>query len=169
VAASVKLQHSSASCSAKSAGLGVTIERGDGAVSDEWKLQHHVRCECVNCIDHPSEARPGIHVFPDRLHVVTMLENPLRWRSRYSNYWMFERECQAARAILYTAEVAFGERHFEVTQASNPRHLQLRTTSEIWHKENALNLLIQRLPAEAKYIAWIDADVSIRWIPSIEN
>jgi hypothetical protein len=46
---------------------------------------------------------------------------------------------------LYTAEVAFGERHFEVTEAGNPRHLQLRTTSEIWHKENALNLLIQRL------------------------
>jgi hypothetical protein len=35
----------------------------------------------------------------------------------------------------------------------------LRTASEIWHKENALNLLIQRLPAEAKYVAWIDADV----------
>ena len=128
-------------------------------MSDEWKLQHHVRCECARCIDHPSQARPGIHVFPDRLYVVTMLENPLRWRSRYWNYWMFERECEAAGAILYTVEVALGERHFEVTQSGNPRHLQLRTTSEIWHKENALNLLIQRLPAEAKYIAWIDADV----------
>ena len=128
-------------------------------MSDDWKLQHHVRCECAGCIDHPSQARPGIHVLPERLHVVTMLENPLRWRSRYWNYWMFERECEAAGAILYTAEVAFGERHFEVTQAGNPRHLQLRTASEIWHKENALNLLMQRLPTEAKYVAWIDADV----------
>ena len=51
-----------------------------------------------------------IHTFPDKLHVVTMLENPLRWRSRYWNYWMFERECAAAGAILYTAEVAFGGR-----------------------------------------------------------
>src|SRR6202035_3379899 len=67
-------------------------------------------------MDHPSQARPGIHVLPDRLHVVTMLENPLRWRSRYWNYWMFERECEAAGAILYNA-------------------------------------------AEAKYVAWIDADV----------
>jgi hypothetical protein len=128
-------------------------------VSNEWKLQHHVGCECARCVDHPSQARPGLHVLPDRLHVVTMLENPLRWRSRYWNYWMFERECEAAGAILHTAEVAFGERHFEVTQPGNPRHLQLRTTSEIWHKENALNLLMQRLPAEAKYVAWIDADV----------
>jgi hypothetical protein len=100
-----------------------------------------------------------VHALPERLHVVTMLENPLRWRSRYWNYWMFERECEAAGAILYTVEVAFGGRHFEVTEAGNPRHLQLRTTSEIWHKENALNLLMQRLPAEAKYVAWIDADV----------
>jgi hypothetical protein len=131
----------------------------DNSVSNDWKMQHHVHCECARCIDHPSQARPGIHVFPDRLYVVTMLENPLRWRSRYWNYWMFERECEAAGAILYTAEVAFGDRHFEVTQANSERHLQLRTTSEIWHKENALNLMIQRLPADAKYIAWIDADV----------
>jgi hypothetical protein len=88
-----------------------------------------------------------------------MLENPLRWRSRYWNYWMFERECEAAGAILHTVEVALGDRHFEVTQADNPLHLQLRTTSELWHKENALNLMIQRLPAEAKYVAWIDADI----------
>lgn len=128
-------------------------------MTDEWKLQHHVHCQCAQCIDHPSQARPGIHVLPDRLYVVTMLENSLRWRSRYWNYWMFERECEAAGAILYTAEVAFGDRHFEVTQPGNPRHLQLRTNCEIWHKENALNLLIQRLPPEAKYIAWIDADI----------
>jgi hypothetical protein len=133
--------------------------KGRKIVSEDWRMQHHVRCECVKCIDHPSQSKPGIHSFPDRLYVVTMLENPLRWRSRYWNYWMFERECEAAGAILYTAEIAFGDRHFEVTQAGNPRHLQLRTTHEIWHKENALNLLIQRLPAEAKYVAWIDADV----------
>ena len=129
-------------------------------MSNDWKLQHHARCGCASCIDHPSQARPGIHVLPEKLYVVTMLENPLRWRSRYWNYWMFERQCEAAGAILYTAEVAFGARHFEVTQADHPRHLQLRTKDEIWHKENALNLMIQRLPAEAKYIAWIDSDVT---------
>ena len=30
-------------------------------MSDEWKLQHHVNCACTRCIDHPSQARPGIH------------------------------------------------------------------------------------------------------------
>jgi hypothetical protein len=127
--------------------------------ANDWRMQHHAHCGCVKCIDHPSQAKPGVHVFPDRLHVLTMLENPQRWRSRYWNYWMFERECEAAGAVLHTAEVAFGERHFEVTRPGDPLHLQLRTTSEIWHKENALNLLMQRLPADAKYVAWVDADV----------
>ena len=64
-------------------------------MSDEWKLQHQEGRENADYIDHPSQGRPGIHTFPDKLHVVTMLENPLRWRSRYWNYWMFERECES--------------------------------------------------------------------------
>lgn len=108
----------------------------------------------------PSHAKPGIHPFPDKLCVVTMLENPLRWRSRYANYHAFAQHVQAAGAILYTAEIAFGERPFEVTEPGNPQQLQLRTTSELWHKENALNLMMQRLPSDAGYIAWIDADVT---------
>jgi hypothetical protein len=136
-----------------------TLVRGDEFVSDGLDTQHQAKYRCMPGISHPSQARPGVQAFPDQLYVVTMLENPLRWRSRYWNYWMFERECEVAGAILYTAEVAFGERAFEVTQGGSPRHLQLRTTSEIWHKENALNLLIQRLPSDAKYVAWIDADI----------
>ena len=108
---------------------------------------------------HPSHARADIQPLADRLHVLTMLENPLRWRARYRNYWMFERHVEQSGAILYTCEIAFGEREFEITRAGNPRHLQLRASSEVWRKENALNLLAARLPADAKYLAWIDADV----------
>jgi hypothetical protein len=126
------------------------------------KLQHFPGCGCKEFITHPSQARTGIHVFPDRLYVVTMLENPLRWRNRYANYHTFESMVERSGAILYTAEVAFGDRHFEVTEPENPRHLQLRAYSELWRKENALNLAIQRLPADAKYIAWIDADVQFQ-------
>lgn len=113
-------------------------------------------------IDHASQAKIGINPFPDKLHVVTMLSNPLRWRSRYSNYWLFEKRVRDAGALLYTAEVAFGDRAFEVTDPYNPQHLQLRTQHELWHKENAMNLMIQRLPADAQYIAWIDADITFQ-------
>ena len=110
-------------------------------------------------IEHPSHAKPGIHVYPDRLFVVTVLENPLRWRSRYRNYWIFDKMCKAAGVELYTVEIAFGGREFEVTQFGNPHHLQLRSHDELLHKENALNLLIQRLPPEANKIATLDADI----------
>lgn len=123
------------------------------------KLQHFPDCSCTGNINHPSQAQSGIHVFPGKLYVVTMLSNPLRYRNRYSNYWRFENQVNAAGAELYTVELAFGERHFEITEPNNPKHLQLRTSHELWHKENALNLLIQRLPTDAKYVAWIDADV----------
>ena len=126
------------------------------------KLQHFPDHNCIDNIDHPSHARPGIHPFPDRLYVVTTVFNPLRFRNRYWNYWTFENMVDKAGAILYTVEIAFGDRHFEITDPDNPHHLQLRAreNQEIWLKENSLNLLINRLPPEAKYIAWIDSDLN---------
>ncbi len=121
-------------------------------------FDHHSP-EAPAYIDHPAHCRIGVHPLPDRLHVITMISNPIRWRSRYENYWRFHEHVKHSGAILWTVEVAFGDRPFEVTTPDDPHHLQLRTRDEIWHKENALNLLIQRLPVEAKYIAWIDADV----------
>lgn len=101
---------------------------------------------------------------PDRIHdplyVVTMVSNPVRFRSRWKLYEDFARHVEHAGAVLHTAEIAFGDRDFALTEPDNPRHLQLRTSHELWHKENALNLAIQRLPADWKYVAWIDADVS---------
>jgi hypothetical protein len=75
---------------------------------------------------------------------------------------MFEQMCEKAGAILFTAEIAFGDRHFEVTDPSNPRHLQLRArdNQEIWLKENSLNILMERLPDNWSKVAWVDADVS---------
>jgi hypothetical protein len=122
----------------------------------------HFPEDCLEYIDHPSQSRPGIHVFHDRLYVVTTVFNPLRFRNRYWNYWAFKAMCDKAGVVLYTAEIAFGDRQFEVTDPNNPRHLQLRAkdNQEIWLKENSLNLLIERLPSDWQYVAWIDADVS---------
>ncbi len=117
-------------------------------------------------IDHISHALEGLKPFPDRLYVVTAIVNPRRFWTRYELYRAFEKHMGESGAILYTGEVQSGDRVFEVTERNNPRHLQLRTRYELWHKENVLNLVINRLPQDAKYIAWIDADitfVSPRW------
>lgn len=126
------------------------------------KFRHFADCSCRNSIDNPSQAKTGIHCFPDKLYVICTIFNPLRFHSRYWNYFLFENMVEKSGAILYTVEIAFGGRHFEVTDPSNPRHLQLRAkdNQELWLKENSLNLLIERLPSDWQYIAWIDADVS---------
>lgn len=96
----------------------------------------------------------------DTFHVVTVISNPIRFKSRYALYNNFKKQVSCAGATLWTVEIAFGDRPFEVTEASNPFHLQLRSFEELWHKENMLNLVIQRLPLDWEYVAWIDADIS---------
>lgn len=90
---------------------------------------------------------------------MTMISNPIRFASRYRLYEKFARHMQESGVQLWTAEAAFGDRPFTVTQPDNPRHLQVRSFDELWHKENALNLLAERLPYDWQYIAWIDADI----------
>jgi hypothetical protein len=86
--------------------------------------------------------------------------NQWRYRSRWMLYHDFVRHMEDAGAEVYTIEVAYGDRAFAVTESGNPKHIQMRTRDELWHKENAINLAISRLPADWKKVAWIDADVS---------
>ena len=111
-------------------------------------------------IEHVVHAKPVIHVFPDKLYVIAVISNPCRFRSRYELYRAFEKHVEESGAILYTIEMAFGDRLHEITESNNPQHIQLRSFTELWHKENMINIAIGRLPTSAKYIAWIDADMT---------
>lgn len=94
--------------------------------------------------------------------VVAMISNPVRYRSRYKLYEMWVNELNKVGANVLTVELAFGERPFEITEINNPKHVQLRTENEIWHKENAINIgfnYLRQTQPSAKYFAWIDADV----------
>jgi len=113
-----------------------------------------------------------------RIHVATAYSNPLRWRTRRQLMNDFRRHMQASpNVVLHIGELAYGDRPFEVTVASSERpaasgeaehhsllsarcspDVQLRTSHELWHKENILNLVIQRFPPDWKYGAIIDAD-----------
>ncbi len=99
---------------------------------------------------------------PDRLaeplYVVTPVYNAQRYRSRWKLYADFKKMCAEAGAILYTVEIAFGDRDFVVTDPGDPQNLQLRTWHELWLKEAAINLMVQRLPLGWKKVAFIDAD-----------
>lgn len=96
----------------------------------------------------------------DPLYVVTCISNPVRYNSRYKLYKQFAKHMEDSGAILYTIEMAFGNRDFVITESSNPHHIQVRCNDEIWHKENLINIAVSRLPADWKHMAWVDADVA---------
>lgn len=96
----------------------------------------------------------------EKLHVIVTINNYVRFKRRYELYWEFKKRMEKYKNLeMYVVEIALGQRPFMVTQPNNPKHLQLRTDNELWHKENSINLMVQRLPPNWKYVAWIDADV----------
>jgi hypothetical protein len=95
------------------------------------------------------------------LHVIGVISNPVRYHSRYRLFkeW-YERMKNTPNTKVYVVETAYGDRHHEVTEKGHPNHLQLRTNSEIWIKENMINLAVRDLlPRDWKYVAWVDCDV----------
>lgn len=95
------------------------------------------------------------------LHVVGVVSNPCRYHSRYrlAREWQ-EAMLATPNVELHMVEAAFGDRQHEVTEVGDAAHLQLRTRSEIWIKENLINLGVRHLlPRDWKYVAWVDADV----------
>ncbi len=107
---------------------------------------------------HWTGTRPpcSIHGEPDKLHVIAVISNPCRYKSRYDLYSHFaEHMRQQPLVELHVCEQGFGRRPFEIPEAE----LKIRTYDEVWHKETMINLMTQRLPPAWKYVAWIDADV----------
>ena len=95
-------------------------------------------------------------------YVITVISNSQRYRSRYNLYRKFAKHMQDSGVKLITVELAFGDRPFEITIKDNPygKHIQIRTRQELWHKENMMNIALQHLPDDWKYVAWIDADIT---------
>ena len=95
------------------------------------------------------------------LHVIMVLSNPVNFKRRVVLAKEFiERMENTKNVLLYCVELAYGDQLFSVTSPDNPRHLQLRCETPLWHKENMINLGVKRLlPESWKAMAWIDADL----------
>jgi hypothetical protein len=103
----------------------------------------------------------------EKLHIITSISNPMHFKSRAERYRRFEKEIHAQGGNLITVEAACGTDPHEVTQANNPKHVQLRTNDVLWHKENMINIGVSRLPPDWEYVAWVDADLTFlneNWI-----
>lgn len=109
---------------------------------------------------------PDVHVASSRwsedqtLHVAACYSNPFRWRTRRELANDFRRHMGGLPNVeLHLIELAYGERPFDIANPElYPADIALRTSAELFHKENILNLAIQRFPPGWKYGAIVDAD-----------
>lgn len=96
----------------------------------------------------------------DVLHVIMVVSNPCSFFRRYQLARQFMMRMENEPHIqLYVVELCYLKQPFILTKKNNPRHLQLRTDTPIWHKENMINCGIRMLPNTWKAMAWIDADI----------
>ena len=96
----------------------------------------------------------------DLLHVFTARANPLGWRRPHENYLAFAEGILRSGAHLHVVECAYGEAD-HVCALPGVDHIPVRAKTRGWTKENLLNIGVHRTP-DARYIAWIDADVLFR-------
>src|SRR5271165_603683 len=115
-----------------------------------------------HALSHPDIHSPWAEWSEDQtLHVAVCYSNPFRWRTRRELANDCIRHLAGSPNVkLYVGELAYGDRPFEVTESPNPleglvesriKNIQLRTTCELFHKENILNRVIQTFPAGWKY------------------
>jgi hypothetical protein len=98
----------------------------------------------------------------DKLNVIVVISNPCLYAKRYILLKEFvkriEEEEQHVR--LFIVEMIYENQKFIITDKKNKNHLQLKTDTPIWHKENMINLGVKYLlPKNYKAFAWIDADI----------
>jgi len=98
----------------------------------------------------------------NKLHVIAVISNPCLFVRRYILFKEFMQriEKEEPNVILYIVEFAYTNQRFIITDKKNPRHLQIRCETPLWHKENMINVGVKKLlPNNWKAFAWIDGDL----------
>jgi hypothetical protein len=113
---------------------------------------------------HLSDATPHFtrpDYVEEPLYVIFATFNPERSRALMKHPIDFTKYLIHSGAIIYHLEASFGERNEIYKETINDHHviIHLRTTTQIWMKENLQNIAFSFLPPDAKYIACIDPDV----------
>ena len=113
----------------------------------------------MQTLNHPDVHRPWSDWSEDQiLHIVVPYSNPFRWRTRRELVNDAIRHLRGMANIdLHVVELAFGDRPFEVT-GDDPNDVQLRTSCELWHKEQLINLGVSRFPVDWQYGGYVDGD-----------
>jgi hypothetical protein len=120
----------------------------------------------IDCIDYKmNEIKYSIlnnDPIEPKLHVIIVVSNPCLYAKRYKllNEFVKRVEYEEKEIILYIVEMIYPGQKFMVTDPKNKRHLQLKSETPIWHKENMVNLGVKKLlPENYRAFAWVDADI----------
>lgn len=121
----------------------------------------------MNISDHVTNAIQNHSLVSDStLHVVSVVSNPVRYHSRYRLFRNFIGQMKQTQNVkLHVVELAMGDRHHEISAEKEGLDslLQLRSSAELWHKENLINLGVKHLlPQNWRYVAWVDGDIEFK-------
>lgn len=125
-------------------------------------IMNGIEIDIFDCkVNYTKQAINNNDNIEDKLHVICVISNPAHFARRYilAKEFMYRMENEN-NVILYIVELAYKNEKYYITDSKNPRHLQLRTEHALWHKENMINIGVQKLlPESWKAFAWIDADI----------
>jgi len=86
---------------------------------------------------------------------ITSYFNPARYKRRLANYKRFRTDL---RVPLVTVELSF-DGMFELTKEDADVLIQIKGGAVLWQKERLLNVALRAVPAEERFIAWLDCDL----------
>jgi hypothetical protein len=98
----------------------------------------------------------------NKLNVILVISNPCLYARRYILLKEFVNrfENEEENVELFIVELIYNNQIFSVTNKENKNHLQIKTETPLWHKENMVNIGVKYLlPDNWKAFAWIDADI----------
>jgi hypothetical protein len=98
----------------------------------------------------------------EKLNVIIVISNPCLYKRRYILLKEFVNriESHETKIELFIVEMIYNNQQFIVTNKNNKNHLQIKSETPIWHKENMINLGVKKLmPENWKAFAWIDSDI----------
>jgi len=122
-----------------------------------------IEIDCIHYETNPiRDAIKNNEPLENKLHVIVVISNPCLYTRRYIliNEFITRMELEEPNVILYVVEMAYKDQKFVITNSKSKRHLQIRTETPLWHKENMINLAVKNLlPKKWKAMAWIDGDL----------
>jgi len=89
------------------------------------------------------------------LWAITSVFNPMGYKQRPANYQRFR---DALTIPLATVELGY-DGHWNLDASAADIYLRVGGGSVLWQKERLLNLVLDQLPADCQYVAWIDCDL----------